>query len=140
MMNLILAAFDNLTPMNWEVIKPALNFLWQGLLANPEIPREHRPHLGISHSGHSPYHLLQHLRLLTPEDAAAPDCPGRSFHAYKHIPIVSGTQSLDPLLAESRCVTDKIQSLQGVHYEKRYYHRHYCDFGCHAAAGSEQGP
>jgi hypothetical protein len=33
MMNLILAAFDNLTPMNWEVIKPALNFLWQGLLA-----------------------------------------------------------------------------------------------------------
>lgn len=35
MMNLIslLAAFDNLTPMNWKVIKPALNFLWQGLLA-----------------------------------------------------------------------------------------------------------
>ena len=33
MMNLILAAFDNLTPMNWSVIKPALNFLWQGLLA-----------------------------------------------------------------------------------------------------------
>lgn len=33
MLNLILAAFDNLTPMNWEVIKPALNFLWQGLLA-----------------------------------------------------------------------------------------------------------
>ena len=34
MMNLIsLLAFDNLTPMNWEVIEPALNFLWQGLLA-----------------------------------------------------------------------------------------------------------
>ena len=33
-MNLIsLLAFDNLTPMNWEVIEPALNFLWQGLLA-----------------------------------------------------------------------------------------------------------
>ncbi len=29
----LLAAFDNLTPMNWEVILPALNFLWQGLLA-----------------------------------------------------------------------------------------------------------
>ena len=29
----LLAAFDNLTPMNWEVIAPALNFLWQGLLA-----------------------------------------------------------------------------------------------------------
>ena len=29
----LLAAFDNLTPMNWEVISPALNFLWQGLLA-----------------------------------------------------------------------------------------------------------
>ena len=28
-----MAAFDNLTPMNWEVIKPALNFLWKGLLA-----------------------------------------------------------------------------------------------------------
>ncbi len=28
-----LLAFDNLTPMNWEVLKPALNFLWQGLLA-----------------------------------------------------------------------------------------------------------
>ncbi len=25
--------FKNLTPMNWEVIKHALNFLWQGLLA-----------------------------------------------------------------------------------------------------------
>lgn len=35
MLNLIglLTAFDNLTPMNWEVIAPALNFLWQGLLA-----------------------------------------------------------------------------------------------------------
>lgn len=34
MMNLIsLLAFDNLTPMNWDVIKHALNFLWQGLLA-----------------------------------------------------------------------------------------------------------
>lgn len=32
MLNLLLA-FDNLTPMNWDVIKPALNFLWQGLLA-----------------------------------------------------------------------------------------------------------
>lgn len=29
----LLAAFDNLTPMNWEVLAPALNFLWQGLLA-----------------------------------------------------------------------------------------------------------
>ena len=29
----LLLAFDNLTPMNWEVIAPALNFLWQGLLA-----------------------------------------------------------------------------------------------------------
>ncbi len=34
MWNLIsLLAFDNLTPMNWEVISHALNFLWQGLLA-----------------------------------------------------------------------------------------------------------
>lgn len=34
MWNLIsLLAFDNLTPMNWEVIAHALNFLWQGLLA-----------------------------------------------------------------------------------------------------------
>lgn len=32
LMNL-LAPFDNLTPMNWEAIQPALNFLWQGLLA-----------------------------------------------------------------------------------------------------------
>ncbi|MBQ8685775.1 MAG: hypothetical protein IJ514_06370 [Clostridia bacterium] len=29
----LLLAFENLNPMNWEVIKPALNFLWQGLLA-----------------------------------------------------------------------------------------------------------
>lgn len=29
----MLLAFENLNPMNWEVIKPALNFLWQGLLA-----------------------------------------------------------------------------------------------------------
>ena len=29
----LLLAFDNLKPMNWDVIKPALNFLWQGLLA-----------------------------------------------------------------------------------------------------------
>lgn len=28
-----LLAFENLNPMNWEVIKPALNFLWQGMLA-----------------------------------------------------------------------------------------------------------
>lgn len=28
-----LLAFDNLTPMNWDVIKHTLNFLWQGLLA-----------------------------------------------------------------------------------------------------------
>ena len=33
MLNFLMAAFDNLTPMNWEVIQPALNFLWQGLLA-----------------------------------------------------------------------------------------------------------
>ena len=35
MLNLItlLTAFDNLKPMNWEVIAPALTFLWQGLLA-----------------------------------------------------------------------------------------------------------
>ncbi len=32
MLNMLLA-FDNLNPMNWEVLKPALNFLWQGLLA-----------------------------------------------------------------------------------------------------------
>lgn len=29
----LLAAFDNLTPMSWEALGPALNFLWQGLLA-----------------------------------------------------------------------------------------------------------
>lgn len=29
----LLAAFDNLTPMNWEVLEPALQFLWKGLLA-----------------------------------------------------------------------------------------------------------
>ncbi len=29
----LLAAFDNLTPMNWAVLEPALNFLWQGMLA-----------------------------------------------------------------------------------------------------------
>ena len=28
-----LLVFENLTPMNWTVIKHALNFLWQGLLA-----------------------------------------------------------------------------------------------------------
>ena len=28
-----LLAFENLTPMNWEVISPALGFLWKGLLA-----------------------------------------------------------------------------------------------------------
>lgn len=35
MLNLIslLAAFDNLNPMDWATLKPALNFLWQGLLA-----------------------------------------------------------------------------------------------------------
>ena len=33
MLNFLLASFDNLTPMNWEVLEPALNFLWQGLLA-----------------------------------------------------------------------------------------------------------
>ena len=32
MLNFLLA-FENLNPMNWEVIKPALNFLWKGLLA-----------------------------------------------------------------------------------------------------------
>lgn len=32
MLNMLLA-FENLQPMNWEVIKPTLNFLWQGLLA-----------------------------------------------------------------------------------------------------------
>ena len=33
MLNFLMAAFDNLTPMNWDVLKPALNFLWQGMLA-----------------------------------------------------------------------------------------------------------
>lgn len=33
MLNVLLAAFENLDPMNWEVIKHALQFLWQGLLA-----------------------------------------------------------------------------------------------------------
>lgn len=33
MLNFLLSAFDNLTPMNWEVLRPALNFLWQGMLA-----------------------------------------------------------------------------------------------------------
>ena len=28
-----LLAFENLNPMNWEVIKVALNILWQGMLA-----------------------------------------------------------------------------------------------------------
>ena len=32
MLNVLLATF-NLDPMNWSVIKPALHFLWQGLLA-----------------------------------------------------------------------------------------------------------
>ncbi len=29
----MLLAFENLNPMDWDVIKHALNFLWQGLLA-----------------------------------------------------------------------------------------------------------
>lgn len=33
MLTMLLAAFDNLKPMQWSVLKPALNFLWQGLLA-----------------------------------------------------------------------------------------------------------
>ncbi len=33
MLNFLMATFDNLTPMNWDVLKPALNFLWQGMLA-----------------------------------------------------------------------------------------------------------
>lgn len=32
-MEFLLQGFQNLTPMNWTVIKHALNFLWQGLLA-----------------------------------------------------------------------------------------------------------
>ena len=30
---MLLAAFDNLQPMRWDALAPALNFLWQGLLA-----------------------------------------------------------------------------------------------------------
>ena len=33
MLNFLMSAFDNLTPMNWDVLRPALNFLWQGMLA-----------------------------------------------------------------------------------------------------------
>ena len=33
MLSILLTAFDNLTPMQWEVIEPALHFLWKGLLA-----------------------------------------------------------------------------------------------------------
>ena len=33
MLNMLLKAFEGLTPMNWDNIEPALNFLWQGLLA-----------------------------------------------------------------------------------------------------------
>jgi hypothetical protein len=33
MLNVLLAAFDNLDPMNKGALIPALNFLWQGLLA-----------------------------------------------------------------------------------------------------------
>ena len=33
MLTMLLAAFDNFKPMQWSVWKPALNFLWQGLLA-----------------------------------------------------------------------------------------------------------
>ena len=33
MLNMLLAAFDNLQPMRWDALGPALNFLWQGLLA-----------------------------------------------------------------------------------------------------------
>ena len=33
MLNGLLAAFDNLDPMNWSVIKQSLTILWQGLLA-----------------------------------------------------------------------------------------------------------
>ncbi|MBQ7880201.1 MAG: hypothetical protein IJ317_06080 [Clostridia bacterium] len=32
MLNTLLA-FENLNPMDWTAIKPALHFLWQGLLA-----------------------------------------------------------------------------------------------------------
>lgn len=33
MLNVLLAAFENLDPMNWGVIKKSLDILWQGLLA-----------------------------------------------------------------------------------------------------------
>ncbi|MBQ8229289.1 MAG: hypothetical protein IJZ32_01180 [Clostridia bacterium] len=33
MLNVLLAVFENLDPMNWGVIKQSLNILWQGLLA-----------------------------------------------------------------------------------------------------------
>ena len=34
MMNLFsLLAFENLNPMQWKTLEPALNFLWKGLLA-----------------------------------------------------------------------------------------------------------
>ena len=33
MLNFLMASFENLTPMNWAVLEPALNFLWQGMLA-----------------------------------------------------------------------------------------------------------
>ena len=33
MFNYLMSAFDNLKPMNWDVLLPALNFLWQGMLA-----------------------------------------------------------------------------------------------------------
>ena len=32
MLNALLA-FENLNPMDWAALEPALNFLWQGLLA-----------------------------------------------------------------------------------------------------------
>lgn len=32
-MNMLLASFENLSPMNIEVLKTSLNILWQGLLA-----------------------------------------------------------------------------------------------------------
>ena len=31
--NVLGGMFDNLTPMNWETIKIALNVLWKGMLA-----------------------------------------------------------------------------------------------------------
>ncbi|MBQ8885362.1 MAG: hypothetical protein IJY62_03235 [Clostridia bacterium] len=33
MLNTLLSVFKNLDPMNWNTIKHALTFLWQGLLA-----------------------------------------------------------------------------------------------------------